>query len=68
MLSDCYFYLGYINKENFLKIKDNLSRRQDLIYLLKIAFDVESDENLLEQQSETVQKSANSVLEIISSA
>jgi len=68
MLSDCYFYLGYINKENFLKIKDSLSRRQDLIYLLKVAFDVEADENLLEQQSETVQKSANSVLEIISSA
>jgi len=68
MLSDCYFYLGYVNKENFLKIKDSLSRRQDLIYLLKVAFDVESDQNLLEQQSETVQKSANSILEIISSA
>lgn len=68
MLSDCYFYLGYINKENFLKIKDNLSQRQDLIYLLKVAFDIEVDENLLEQQSETVQKSANSILEIISSA
>ncbi|MCA9828610.1 MAG: hypothetical protein KC444_09550 [Nitrosopumilus sp.] len=68
MLSDCYFYLGYTNKENFLKIKGSLSQRQDLIYLLKVAFDIESDENLLEQQSETVQKSANSILEIISSA
>lgn len=68
MLSDCYFYLGYANKENFLKIKDHLSQRQDLIYLLKIAFDIEADENLLEQQSETIQKSANSILEIISSA
>ena len=26
MLSDCYFYLGYINKDNFVKIKDNLNR------------------------------------------
>lgn len=68
MFSDCYFYLGYVNKENFLKIKDSLSRRQDLIYLLKVAFDVEVDTNLLEQQSEIVQKSANSILEIISSA
>ncbi|MDH5463313.1 MAG: hypothetical protein OEY17_07935 [Nitrosopumilus sp.] len=68
MLSDCYFYLGYVNKENFLKIKDSLSRRQDLIYLLKVAFDIEADDNLLEQQSEIVQKSANSILEIISSA
>jgi len=68
MLSDCYFYLGYVNKENFLKVKDDLRQRQDLIYLLKVAFDIEADENLLEQQSETVQKSANSILEIISSA
>ena len=25
MLSDCYFYLGYINKENFIHIKDELN-------------------------------------------
>jgi len=68
MLSDCYFYLGYVNKENFLKIRGSLSRNPDLIYLLKVAFDVEADQNLLEQQSKLVQKSANSILEIISSA
>ncbi|MCV0391726.1 MAG: hypothetical protein K5790_00350 [Nitrosopumilus sp.] len=66
MLSDCYFYLGYINKENFVKVKDTLNREPDLIYILKIAFDVEADSNLLLQQANLVQKSSNEILEIIS--
>ena len=68
MLSDCYFYLGYVNKENFIKIKDTLNREPDLIHILKVAFDVEADTNLLQQQSDLVQKSCNDILEIISSA
>ncbi len=68
MLSDCYFYLGYINKDNFVKIKDNLNRKQDLIHILKVAFDIEADSNLLLQQVNLVQKSCNEILEIISGA
>jgi len=68
MLSDCYFYFGYINKENFVKIKDTLNREQDLIHILKIAFDIESDSHLLLQQAELVQKSCNDILEIVSKA
>ena len=66
MLSDCYFYLGYVNKENFIKIKSTLSRQQDLIHILKIAFDIEADSNLLLQQAELVQNACNDILEIIS--
>jgi len=68
MLSDCYFYFGYINKENFVKIKDTLNREQDLIHILKIAFDIEADSNLLIKQAELVQKSCNEILEIVSRA
>ncbi len=68
MLSDCYFYFGYTNKENFIKIKNTLNREQDLIHILKIAFDIEADSNLLLQQAELVQKSCNEILEIISRA
>ena len=68
MLSDCYFYLGYINKENFVKIKDNLNKEQDLIHILKIAFDIEVDSNLLQQQAEVIQTTSNAVLEIVSNA
>ncbi len=62
MLTDCYFYLGWINKENFVKIKDNLNREQDLIHILKVAFDVEADLNLVEQQANSIEKSCNAIL------
>jgi len=65
MLSDCYFYLGYVNKENFSKIKDELNRKQDLIHILKIAFDIESDPNQLLQQVDTIQTSCNELLEYL---
>ena len=68
MLSDCYFYLGYINRDNFVQIKDNLNRQQDLIHILKVAFDVESDSNLLLQQANLVQTSCNAILGISSNA
>ncbi len=68
MISDCYFYLGYVNKTNFVKIKDTISREPDLFHILKIAFDVEADTNLLQHQSELVQKSCNEILGILSSA
>lgn len=67
MLANCYFYLGYVNRDNFISIKDGLSREQDLFHILKIAFDVEADTNNLLFQSESVKNSANSILEIISS-
>ena len=68
MLSDCYFYLGYVNRDNFVQIKDNLNRQQDLIHILKVAFDVESDSNLLLQQVNLVQTSCNAILGIVSNA
>ncbi len=66
MLSDCYFYLGYINKENFVKIKDTIEKQPELIHILKISFDVEADVNLLEQQANHVEKSANEILNAVS--
>jgi len=68
MLSDCYFYLGYINKENFLRIKDTIDRKPDLYHILKIAFDVEADPNLLSRQVELIRKSCNGLLGSLSSA
>ena len=64
MLSDCYFYLGYVNKENFVKIKNTLNRQQDLFHILKIAFDIDADSNLLLQQAALIQKSCNDLLVI----
>ncbi|MDH3825246.1 MAG: hypothetical protein OES14_05585, partial [Nitrosopumilus sp.] len=66
MLSDCYFYLGYVNKENFTKINDSIEKQPDLIHILKVAFDLEADANLVEQQAKNIQKSAQVVLDLIS--
>jgi len=65
MLSDCYFYLGYVNQENFVKIKNTLNRQQDLFHILKIAFDIDADSNLLLQQAALIQKSCNDLLVLL---
>lgn len=62
MISDCYFYLGYVNKENFIKIKNTLSRNHDLIHVLKTAFDIEADSNVLLHQADLIQNSCNALL------
>ncbi len=63
MFADCYFYLNYINKENFLKIKNDLNRTQDLFHILKVAFDIESDSNLILEYSDLIQKSCITIIE-----
>ena len=42
LFSDCYFYLGYVNRNNFKKIQD-LHRKPELIHILKTAFDLENN-------------------------
>lgn len=62
MFSDCYFYLGYINKINFIKIKDSVSQRPDLIHILRVAFDLESDPALVSNHVRSVQEMCNDIL------
>ena len=42
LLSDCYLYLIYQNKNNFYKIKNSLNVNSDKIHVLKTAFDLTS--------------------------
>lgn len=66
MLSDCYFYLGYINKEIFTKFKNSILKQPDLIHILKISFDIDMDTNLLKSQADLIEKSSNDILEYLS--
>ena len=66
MLSDCYFYLGYINMKNFVNFKESIEKQTDLFHILKVSFDVEADSNLLGLQADKVKKSANDILDSIS--
>ncbi len=40
LLSDCYLYLNYLNRNNFYKIKNSLNTNSDKIHVLKTAFDL----------------------------
>lgn len=63
LLSDCYFYLGYINKNNIVSISDSIHKRPDLIHVLKVAFDFENDPTRIEQQAKSLHKLANDMTE-----
>ena len=61
LLSDCYFYLGYVTRNNFMKIQ-NLHRKPEFIHILKTAFDLESDTTKIESYANELQQAANSLL------
>jgi len=63
LLSDCYFYFGYINRDNFIKIKNGISKKPELIHVLKTAFDLENDTVKLSSHLKKLQNSVNSLLE-----
>ena len=63
LLSDCYFYFGYINRDNFIKIKNDILKKPELIHILKTAFDLENDEVKLSSQLKMLQSTVNSLLE-----
>lgn len=65
LISDCYFYLGYINRNNFMKIKDSLHRTPELIHILKVAFDVENDATRLDSQASSLHKTSNELLSVL---
>ena len=62
LTSDCYFYLGYLNRNNFMKIQESLHRTPELIHILKVAFDVENDITKVEHQASTLHETVNNIL------
>jgi hypothetical protein len=66
-LSDCYFYLGYINRNNIIRIKDSLHRKPDFIHILRVALDIESDPLVVERQASTLLKTINEILSTLKS-
>lgn len=64
LLSDCYFYLGYLNKNNIISIRDSIHKKPDLIHVLKTALDLEHDPTKLEQQAMLLHKTANNLIHL----
>ena len=63
LFSDCYFYLGYVNRNIFKKVQD-LHRKPELIHLLKIGFDLENDVTKIEFDADNLQQAINSLLSL----
>ena len=63
LFSDCYFYLGYINRNNFKKVQD-IHRKPELIHLLKIGFDLENDITKIDLDANNLQQATNSLLSL----
>lgn len=65
LLSDCYFYLGYINRNNMIKIRDRIHRNLEYMHVLKVALDAESDPLVVERQAIALLKTINELLSVI---
>jgi len=63
LFSDCYFYLGYVNRNNFKKIQD-LHRKPDLIHILKTGFDLENDTMKIESDANNLHQATNFLLSL----
>ncbi len=65
MLADCYMYLTCVNHANFVSIRDSLHRNPDLIYILKVAFDLENDHEKLRRDLQAIHKVCKEILNSI---
>jgi len=62
LLSDCYFYLGYVNRNNVLRIKNQIHRNPEFIHVLKVGLDMEHDPVVIDNQATTLLQSTNEIL------
>ncbi len=62
LLSDCYFYLGYVNRQNVLKIRNQIHKNPEFIHVLKVGMDMASDPMVIDGQATTVLQSTNEIL------
>jgi len=62
LLSDCYLYLNYLNRNNFFKIKNSLNTNLDKIHILKTAFDLTHTPSELLSSIESMHNITNTLL------
>lgn len=62
MLADCYMYLTCVNHANFVSVKDSLHRNPDLIYILKVALDLENDREKLRRDLQAIRGTSEGIL------
>lgn len=66
LMTDCYFYLGCINRQNMSVVSNILHNHPELIHILKVALDAETDELILQKNADAIYASCNVLFELIS--
>jgi len=66
LLSDCYFYLGYMNRNILVSIKDVIHKKPELIHVLKTALDIEHDVTKTEQLASNIYKLSHDLTNLLS--
>ena len=54
LFADCYFYIGYVNRNNFYRVRNSLDAYPEMIHILQIAFDLEHNNSRLEADIESL--------------
>ena len=62
LLSDCYFYFGYVNRNNILKVRNKIHHNPEFIHVLKIGLDIESDPMVVDSQATMLIQTTNEIL------
>jgi hypothetical protein len=62
LLADCYFYLGYLNKNNIMKVKNQIHRNPEFIHILRVGLDIESDPLVIDGQANALLQRINELL------
>ena len=62
LFSDCYFYIGYVNRNNFYRIKNSLDKVPEIIHILKTGFDLEYDSSAFETDIQSLHEVAQILL------
>ncbi|MGI0065942.1 MAG: hypothetical protein ACREAT_04170, partial [Nitrosotalea sp.] len=62
LLSDCYFYFGYVNRNNVLKVRNKIHHNPEFIHVLKVGLDIESDSTVIDSQATILIQTTNEIL------
>ena len=62
LFSDCYFYIGYVNRKNLYSIKDSLDKHPEIIHILKTGFDLEYDKSTFDSEIQSLNDVGKSLL------
>ena len=54
LFADCYFYIGYVNRNNFYRVRNSLHVYPEMIHILQIAFDLEHNSSISEADIESL--------------